>query len=112
MRKLFLALSVGLLAVGVAFAAPGAVRCGKLLGEAHKLGRKVAAHVHGTQSIKDAIRAGIDSIEHSSLIDDEGIALVKQRGTYPVFDNYNDDFILQGPQGPARSPSPSRRKRS
>ncbi len=49
--------------------------------EAHKLGRKVAAHAHGTQSIKDAIRAGIDSIEHSSLIDDEGIALAKQHGT-------------------------------
>jgi imidazolonepropionase-like amidohydrolase len=41
--------------------------------EAHKLGRKVAAHAHGTQSIKDAINAGIDSIEHSSLIDDEEI---------------------------------------
>ena len=63
--------------------------------EAHKLGRKVAAHAHGTQSIKDAIRAGIDSIEHSSLIDDEGIALAKQRGTYLVFDIYNDDYILQ-----------------
>src|SRR5438132_3077713 len=45
--------------------------------EVHKLGRKVAAHAHGTQSIKDAIRAGIDSIEHASLIDDEGIALAK-----------------------------------
>jgi imidazolonepropionase-like amidohydrolase len=63
--------------------------------EAHKLGRKVAAHAHGTQSIKDAIRAGIDSIEHSSLIDDEGIVLAKQHGTYLVFDIYNDDFILQ-----------------
>jgi imidazolonepropionase-like amidohydrolase len=63
--------------------------------EAHKLGRKVAAHAHGTQSIKDAIRAGIDSIEHSSLIDDEGIALAKQHGTYLDFDIYNDDFILQ-----------------
>ena len=63
--------------------------------EAHKLGRKVAAHAHGTQSIKDAIRAGIDSIEHSSLIDDEGIALAKQHGTYLAFDIYNDDFILQ-----------------
>ena len=63
--------------------------------EAHKLGRKVAAHAHGTQSIKDAIRAGIDSIEHSSLIDDEGIGLAKQHGTYLVFDIYNDDFILQ-----------------
>jgi imidazolonepropionase-like amidohydrolase len=62
--------------------------------EAHKLGRKVAAHAHGTQSIKDAIRAGIDSVEHSSLIDDEGIALAKQHGTYLVFDIYNDDFIL------------------
>jgi imidazolonepropionase-like amidohydrolase len=63
--------------------------------EAHKLGRKVAAHAHGTQSIKDAIRAGIDSIEHSSLIDDEGIALAKQHGTYLDFDIYNDDYILQ-----------------
>jgi imidazolonepropionase-like amidohydrolase len=63
--------------------------------EAHKLGRRVAAHAHGTQSIKDAIRSGIDSIEHSSLIDDEGIALAKQHGTYLVFDIYNDDFILQ-----------------
>jgi len=63
--------------------------------EAHKLGRKVAAHAHGTQSIKDAIRAGIDSIEHASLIDDEGIQLAKQRGTFLVFDIYNDDFILQ-----------------
>jgi imidazolonepropionase-like amidohydrolase len=63
--------------------------------EAHKLGRKVAAHAHGTQSIKDAIRAGIDSIEHSSLIDDEGIALARQHGTYLVFDIYNDDYILQ-----------------
>jgi imidazolonepropionase-like amidohydrolase len=63
--------------------------------EAHKLGRKVAAHAHGTQSIKDGIRAGLDSVEHSSLIDDEGIALAKQHGTYLVFDIYNDDYILQ-----------------
>ena len=62
--------------------------------EAHKLGRKVAAHAHGTQSIKDAIRAGIDSIEHASLIDDEGIALAKQHNTFLVFDIYNDDYIL------------------
>ncbi len=62
--------------------------------EAHKLGRKVAAHAHGTQSIKDAINAGIDSIEHASLIDAEGIAMAKQHGTFLVFDVYNDDFIL------------------
>lgn len=63
--------------------------------EAHKLGRKVAAHAHGTQSIKDAINAGIDSVEHASLIDDEGIALAKEHHTYLVFDIYNDDYILQ-----------------
>lgn len=62
--------------------------------EAHKLGRKVAAHAHGAQSIKDAIRAGIDSIEHSSLIDDEGIKMAKEKGTFLVFDIYNDDYIL------------------
>jgi len=62
--------------------------------EAHKLGRKVAAHAHGTQSIKDSIVAGIDTIEHSSLIDDEGIALAKQHHTYLDFDIYNDDYIL------------------
>ncbi len=66
--------------------------------EAHKLGRKVAAHAHGTQAIKDAIKAGIDSIEHSSLIDEEGIALAKQHHTYLVFDIYNDSYILQ--EGP------------
>lgn len=65
-----------------------------IVDEAHKLGRKVAAHAHGTESIKDAIRAGIDSIEHASLIDEEGIALARQRGTYLVFDVYNDTYIL------------------
>jgi len=63
--------------------------------EAHKLGRKVAAHAHGTSSIHDAILAGVDSVEHASLIDDEGIKLARQHGTYLVMDIYNDDFILQ-----------------
>jgi imidazolonepropionase-like amidohydrolase len=63
--------------------------------EAHKLGRKVAAHAHGTQAIKDAILAGIDSIEHASLIDEEGIELAKQHHTFLVFDIYNDDYILK-----------------
>jgi imidazolonepropionase-like amidohydrolase len=63
--------------------------------EAHRAGRKVAAHAHGTQSIKEAIRAGVDSIEHASLIDEEGLALAKAHGTFLVFDIYNDDFILQ-----------------
>jgi imidazolonepropionase-like amidohydrolase len=63
--------------------------------EAHRLGRKVAAHAHGTQSIKEAILAGVDSIEHASLIDDEGVRLAKEHGTFLVMDIYNDDFILQ-----------------
>jgi imidazolonepropionase-like amidohydrolase len=65
-----------------------------LISEAHRLGRKVAAHAHGTQAIIDATNAGVDSIEHGSLIDDAGIAAMKQHGTYLVADIYNDDFIL------------------
>ncbi|MDR3526646.1 MAG: amidohydrolase family protein [Rhizomicrobium sp.] len=69
-----------------------------IVAEAHKLGHKVAAHAHGTQAIKDAILAGVDSVEHASLIDPEGIALARSHGTYLVFDIYNDDFILaEGP---------------
>ena len=65
-----------------------------IVAEAHKAGRKVAAHAHGTGAIKDAILAGVDSIEHSSLIDADGIKLAKSHGTFLVFDIYNDDFIL------------------
>jgi imidazolonepropionase-like amidohydrolase len=63
--------------------------------EAHKGGRRIAAHAHGAQSIRDAVLAGIDSIEHGSLIDDEGIRLMAARGTVLVADLYNDDYILQ-----------------
>jgi imidazolonepropionase-like amidohydrolase len=62
--------------------------------EAHAAGRKVAAHAHGAQGIKNAIAAGVDSIEHGSLIDEEGIRLMVQRGTWLVADIYNDDYIL------------------
>src|SRR5207249_9158277 len=62
--------------------------------EAHMAGRKIAAHAHGTQGIKNAILAGIDSIEHASLIDEEGIRLAKEHGTYLVMDIYNDDYLL------------------
>jgi imidazolonepropionase-like amidohydrolase len=62
--------------------------------EAHKTGRRIAAHAHGTQSIKDALNAGIDSIEHGTLIDDEGIRLLKEHGAWLVGDLYNDDVIL------------------
>lgn len=62
--------------------------------EAHAAGRKIAAHAHGTEGIRRAILAGIDSIEHASLANDEDIQLAKQHGTYFVMDIYNDDYIL------------------
>jgi imidazolonepropionase-like amidohydrolase len=62
--------------------------------EAHKAGRKIAAHAHGAEGIRNAILAGIDSIEHASLVDDEGIRLAKEHGTYFVMDIYDDDYLL------------------
>jgi len=62
--------------------------------EAAMWGRKVAAHAHGAEAIKRATRAGVASIEHGSLIDDEGIRLMKEHGTYLVADIYNDDYII------------------
>ncbi|GAA5083203.1 metal-dependent hydrolase family protein [Lysobacter panacisoli] len=60
--------------------------------EAHQWGLKVAAHAHGAAGIKDAIRAGIDTIEHASLIDDEGIRLARQHGAWLSMDIYNTDY--------------------
>ncbi len=62
--------------------------------EAALSGHKVAAHAHGAEAIKMAVKAGVASIEHGSLIDDEGIRLMKERGTWLVADIYNDDYIL------------------
>jgi imidazolonepropionase-like amidohydrolase len=60
---------------------------------AHAHHKKVSAHAHGAQSIKDAILAGADTIEHASLIDDEGIRLAKQHGVALSMDVYNGDWI-------------------
>lgn len=60
--------------------------------EAHMWGLKVAAHAHGAEGIKAAIRAGIDTIEHASLIDDEGIRLAKANGAYLSMDIFNTEF--------------------
>ncbi|MSP15094.1 MAG: amidohydrolase family protein [Myxococcales bacterium] len=62
--------------------------------EAHMWGRKVAAHAHGADGIRRAIEAGVDSIEHASLLDDEGIALAKLRGTTLVPTLYVGAWIL------------------
>jgi imidazolonepropionase-like amidohydrolase len=55
----------------------------------------VTAHAHGAEGIKAALRAGVRSIEHASLIDDEGIQLAKARGAWLVMDIYNGDFISE-----------------
>jgi imidazolonepropionase-like amidohydrolase len=59
-----------------------------LITESHRLGRKVAAHAHSALSIKDAVRAGVDSIEHGIFLDDEGIQLMKQHKTFLVPTSY------------------------
>lgn len=56
-----------------------------LVSESHALGRRAAAHAHGAEAAKRAIRAGIDSIEHGSFLDDEGLELMRQKGTYLVY---------------------------
>jgi len=60
---------------------------------AHKAGIPVAAHAHGAQSVKDAILAGVDSIEHASLVDDEGIRLALEHDVAFTMDIYNGDWI-------------------
>lgn len=55
------------------------------------LGLKVAAHAHGTAGINDALRAGVDTIEHASLADTEGFRLAKEHGAWFTMDIYVDD---------------------
>ena len=56
-----------------------------LVDEAHALGRKTAAHAHGAEAARRALKAGIDSIEHGTFLDDAGFDLIKQRGAWLVF---------------------------
>lgn len=66
-----------------------------IVADAHRLGRKVAAHAHGAQAIKWATEAGVDSIEHGSYVNDEDIALMKQHGTYLVPTAYLIDWVQE-----------------
>jgi imidazolonepropionase-like amidohydrolase len=60
--------------------------------EAAKRGTFVAAHAHGAEGIKNAVRAGVRTVEHGSFLDDEGIALMVKHGTWLVADIYNGDY--------------------
>ncbi|MFT5483624.1 MAG: imidazolonepropionase-like amidohydrolase [Halieaceae bacterium] len=61
--------------------------------EAAKQGKFVAAHAHGAEGVKMAVRAGVRTIQHGSLMDDESLALMKAKGTWLVADIYNGDYI-------------------
>ena len=65
-----------------------------IVDEAHALGLKVAAHAHGAEGIKYAIRAGVDSIEHASLIDEEAIDLALENGTFLTMDIYTSEYLV------------------
>ena len=69
--------------------------------EANNFGLRVEAHAHAAEGIKNAIRAGVASVEHATLIDDEGIALAKQHGTYLDMDIYDEECIQSAPNTPA-----------
>ncbi|MEY3208981.1 MAG: hypothetical protein RL064_1012 [Bacteroidota bacterium] len=65
-----------------------------IVSETKMWGKKAAAHAHGAEAIKMAVKAGVASIEHGSLVDAEGIQLMKEHGTYLVSDVYDDEYIL------------------
>ncbi len=90
-----------------------------IVADAHRLGRKVAAHAHGSQGILWASEAGVDSIEHGSYIDDAGIAEMKKNGTYLVPTLYLGDWFLENAErnhvpdfllGKAKAVMPAARK--
>ena len=72
-----------------------------IVADAHRLGRKVAAHAHGAQGILWASEAGVDSIEHGSYIDDAAIAMMKKHGTWLVPTLYLEDWQIQNGHLPA-----------
>jgi imidazolonepropionase-like amidohydrolase len=72
-----------------------------IVADAHRLGRKVAAHAHGAQGILWVSEAGVDSIEHGSYIDDAAIAMMKKHGTYLVPTVYLEDWQIQNGHLPA-----------
>jgi len=71
-----------------------------IVDEAHMHGRKVAVHAHGANGINVALRAGVDTIEHASLIDDEGLKLAKEKGAFLSMDIYNTEYTQS--EGPKR----------
>ncbi len=63
-----------------------------IVAEAHQRGLKVASHAHGNAGIKNAIKAGVDTIEHASYLDKEAISMAKSKGVYLAMDIYNTEY--------------------
>ncbi len=70
-----------------------------IVAEAHRLGRKVAAHAHGGDGIKQALQAGVDSIEHGTYIDEDGVKLMKEKGAFLVPTIYLTEWFMANYQG-------------
>ena len=79
--------------------------------EAHRYGKKVAAHAHGADGIKVAIRAGVDSIEHGTLLDAEAVRMMKEKGTYLVPTGYIWDYFPPEAENNESNRSPVMRER-
>ena len=83
-----------------------------IVDEAHTLGMPVAAHAHGTEGILFAIRAGADSIEHSSLIDEEGLKLARQNGTFLSINAYTPKYMIANGEAMGMLPETVEKARS
>jgi imidazolonepropionase-like amidohydrolase len=104
----------GVLSKGTAVGAPefSLEEMQVIISEAHRRGVTVAAHAHGASGINDAIRAGVDSVEHASFIDDQGIKLAKAHGTMLSMDIYVTEYILSEGEAVGISPESLDKERS
>jgi len=80
-----------------------------IVADAHRLGRKVAAHAHGAEGVRWASEAGVDSIEHGHLMDDAAIATLKKNGTYLVPTLFLGEYMDEHPDTATSPSSPGRR---
>ncbi|HEY7216602.1 MAG TPA: amidohydrolase family protein [Thermoanaerobaculia bacterium] len=81
-----------------------------IVAEAHRQGRKVAAHAQGPRAVANAVRAGVDSIEHGSLVDEAGARLMKERGVFLVPTLYRLDYVYEQARAGGASPEQLKRR--
>jgi imidazolonepropionase-like amidohydrolase len=81
-----------------------------VVAEAHRRGRKVAAHAQGPRAVANAVRAGVDSIEHGSLVDETGARLMKERGVFLVPTLYRLDYVYEQARAGGAPPEQLKRR--